>query len=102
MPIIRRELAETRAGLRVKVRRSYTVPQIICAVFGPQCGKALSVAACESHFSPYAVNGQFFGVFQMGAWERARFGGSSIDPWEQVRAAYRYWLLAGWGPWECA
>jgi hypothetical protein len=82
--------------------RPLSVPQIICAVFGAECGKALAVARCESRFYVGAWNGQFFGVFQMGSAERARFGGSSLDPWDQVRAAYRYYRLAGWSPWECA
>jgi len=38
----------------------------------------------------------------MGASERARYGGSSSDPWEQVRAAYAYYRDAGWAPWACA
>jgi hypothetical protein len=79
--VIRRELAETRASL---------------------CAKALSVARCESRFSTSATNGQYFGVFQMGAGERARFGGSSLDAWDQVRAAYAYYRVAGWSPWQCA
>jgi hypothetical protein len=78
------------------------VPAIICQVFGGECGKALQVAACESHYSVSARNGRFLGVFQMGDRERARFGGSSLDPWDQVRAAYAYYRLAGWAPWSCA
>jgi hypothetical protein len=97
--VIRRELAETRAQLQPRPR---SVPQIICAVFRTECSKALSVAACESRFSTGASNGQYFGLFQMGAGERARFGGSSLDPWDQVRAAYAYYRVAGWTPWECA
>lgn len=97
--VIRRELAETRVALRPRV---YSVPQIICAVFGQACAKALSVASCESRFSVYARNGQYLGIFQMGEAERARFGGSSCDVWDQVRAAYAYYRVAGWGPWQCA
>jgi hypothetical protein len=95
--VIRRELAETRAQLLPR-----SVPEIICAVFASQCGKALSVAFCESRYDTAATNGQYFGVFQMGWRERARFGGSSLDPWEQIKAAYAYWRVAGWAPWECA
>jgi hypothetical protein len=97
--VIRRELAETVAALRP---RASTVPQIICAVFRGQCAKALAVFGCESHYSVSARNGQYFGVAQMGERERARFGGSTLDPWEQVRAAYRYYLVSGWSPWSCA
>jgi hypothetical protein len=97
--VIRRELGETRASLRP---RPQSVPQIICAVFGPECSKALQVFFCESRYSTSARNGQYFGIGQMGSAERARFGGSSLDPWDQIRAAYRYWQVAGWGPWSCA
>ncbi len=47
-----------------------------------------------------ARNGQFLGMFQMGSSERARYGHGS-DPWSQARAAHRYWLVSGWGPWQC-
>lgn len=82
--------------------RVRSVPDVICAVFGSACSAALSVARCESGFSVNAVNGQYFGVFQMGSRERSIYGGSSTDPWDQVRAAYQYYLDAGWGPWACA
>jgi hypothetical protein len=82
--------------------RVSSVPQIIVAVFGAAAPEALHVALCESHYYTGATNGQYFGIFQMGSSERARFGGSSLDPWDQVRAAYRYYSVAGWGPWACA
>lgn len=94
--VIRRELDETRASLR-----PVSVPAIICAVFGSECQKALSVARCESGFSTAAVNGQYLGIFQMGSYARARYGHGS-DAWTQVRAAYAYFRDAGWAPWECA
>lgn len=101
--VIHRELAQTMAALRPKVvTSSASVPAIICAVFGPNCSKAQSVALCESHFSVYARNGQYLGIFQMGSNERARFGGSSFDAWDQVRAAYAYFSVSGWTPWACA
>jgi hypothetical protein len=96
--VIRRELAETRASLRPAPR---SVPQIICQVFGSECSTALRVFACESGYSTRATNGQYFGIAQMGAGERARFGGSTLDPREQVRAAHAYWRVAGWRPWTC-
>lgn len=62
--------------------------------------QAWTVAACESHWWPWAQNGQYLGMFQMGAWARARYGHAN-NPWGQARAAHRYWLHAGWSPWEC-
>src|SRR5687767_12968435 len=65
--------------------------------------KALDVAYCESGPSlwPYARNGQYLGMFQFGAYARSAFG-FSWSPWEQSRAAYRYWRVSGWSPWACA
>lgn len=83
------------------LQRLASVPQIIEQVFGSNAWAAKNVALCESHFSVTASNGQYWGVFQMGRSERARFGGSSTDAWDQVRAAYRYFLRSGWGPWSC-
>ncbi len=73
----------------------------ICYVFGSRCSEALRVARCESRFSTYAQNGQYLGLFQMGSWERRTYG-HGYTPLEQARAAYRYFLVAGWRPWECA
>jgi hypothetical protein len=97
----RRELHDAEQERRAHALRSLSVPQVICYVFGPACSKALSVARCESGFSVYATNGQYHGIFQMGSGERARFG-DGLDAWSQARAAYRYYRLAGWGPWQCA
>lgn len=75
----------------------------ICDEFGDRyCGPALRVAWCESRLDVTARNGQYRGLFQMGSWERARFGhGRSAR--EQARAAYRYFVATGrdWSPWEC-
>lgn len=100
----RRQLARLKTGRSLQSAAptsTSSVPQIICVVF-PDCTKALSVARCESGFRVTATNGQYFGVFQMGSAERARFGGSTTDPWDQVRAAYAYFRVAGWAPWQCA
>jgi hypothetical protein len=62
--------------------------------------QAVRVAECESHLWPYARNGQYLGMFQFGAWARARFG-FSWSPWEQARAARRYHRMSGWSGWGC-
>lgn len=75
----------------------------ICSTFGDRyCGQALRVAYCESRFDTTARNGQYRGLFQMGSWERSRFGHGSTAL-EQSRAAYRYFKATGrdWSPWEC-
>ena len=75
---------------------------MICAVFGPYCSQALRVARCESGLSIYARNGQYLGLFQHGAYARARYG-FAWDAWTQARAAYRYFVDSGrnWSPWTC-
>jgi hypothetical protein len=75
----------------------------ICAVFGKRyCLQALEVAWCESRFRTSARNGEYRGLFQLGAWERRRYGEGS-DPWSQARAARSYFVASGrdWSPWSC-
>jgi hypothetical protein len=79
-----------------------TETRAICASFGSYCSQAIRVASCESHLSIWARNGQYLGLFQMGAYARARYG-HSWNAWGQARAAYRYFRDAGysWAPWSC-
>lgn len=81
--------------------KARSVRSIICSVFGAHCSEALRVAWCESRFNVYARNGMYWGLFQMGSFARARYG-HSWNAWGQSRAAYRYFLDAGWSPWECS
>jgi len=64
--------------------------------------RAVRVARCESGVRPWARNGQFLGVLQMGAAERARFGHHERSVLAQALAARRYYRVAGWQPWTCA
>lgn len=80
-----------------------STPLVICQVFGDRyCGQALRVSWCESRFDTRARNGQYRGIFQMGSWERRRFG-HGPDAYSQARAAYRYFRVTGkdWSPWAC-
>jgi hypothetical protein len=65
--------------------------------------QALNVAYCESgsNLWPWASDGEYLGMFQFGSFARSSYG-FSWSPWEQARAAFRYWAVAGWSPWECA
>jgi hypothetical protein len=75
----------------------------ICDVFGRRyCGQALAVAWCESRHSTTARNGQYLGLFQMGAYERRLFGHGPTAR-QQALAAHHYFLLSGrdWSPWGC-
>ena len=77
--------------------------QAICRVFKNRyCGEALRVARCESRFRTDAANGQYRGLFQMGASERQRFGHGPTAI-EQSQAAHRYFVRSGrdWSPWSC-
>ena len=81
-----------------------TLPRRACiirSVFRSEGAKAVAVARCESGLDPEARNGQYRGVFQMGAAERARYGhGRTVLA--QARAAKRYHAVSGWSPWSCA
>lgn len=79
---------------------------VICDVFGDRyCGQALRVAWCESRFSTRATNGQYVNLFQMGYWERKRYGWHVAGSPARLaaQAAYRYFVATGktWRPWSC-
>lgn len=63
---------------------------------------ALAVAWCESRWYRSAKNGQFLGIFQMGAHERRTYG-HGTGAYAQARAALRYFRATGsdWSPWSC-
>ena len=76
-----------------------TIMRVFGARYGPQ---AIRVAWCESRLTTTASNGQYKGLFQMGASERRLFGHGS-DAETQARAARRYFIASGrdWSPWTC-
>lgn len=90
--------------LRAKLELLLPPLAAIRLVFGSYADQAIRVSDCETGgtFSVNAQNGQYLGLFQMGSWERARFGHGST-PIEQARAAWRYFVESGrdWSPWEC-
>lgn len=93
------------AALRAKPPAKHKTLQrrawIVCKVFGRhRCRPTLNVAWCESSLNLNARNGQYRGIFQMGASERRRFG-HGRTAFAQARAARRYHRLSGWSPWEC-
>lgn len=77
------------------------VEEMIRHVFGPDGEKAVEVARCESTMRTHAKRGQFLGLFQMGANERADYG-HGPDALAQVKAAFALFQARGWQPWECA
>lgn len=62
--------------------------------------RAAGVSYGESGWYTTARNGQYHGIFQMGSSERAKYGDGET-PELQARAAHRYYLDSGWGPWDC-
>lgn len=76
-----------------------TVKTIKC-VFGRHGDEAVRVARCESGLDTGAINGQYYGLFQMGVNERATYG-DGRTALLQSQAAHRYFLDAGWRPWSC-
>jgi hypothetical protein len=90
---------------------------IIRHVFAPEgarvAGEACRVASCESAgdqtgrvFNRWATNGQYLGLFQLGAWARSRFlHGPWFGSWANAKAALRLYRWNGhrWGgQWSCA
>jgi hypothetical protein len=67
----------------------------------PERIKTFDVVYCESGYSPWAQNGQYLGLFQMGEFARSRYG-HGWTPMAQARAAHAYYAEAGWQPWSCA
>ena len=80
---------------------SLSVEEMIRHVFGPHGDKAVQVARCESTLRTHAKRGEFLGLFQMGANERADYG-HGPDALAQVLAAHKLFLHRGWQPWTCA
>lgn len=62
--------------------------------------EAAIVSFGEGSWHAWAENGQYLGTFQMGDRERSLYGHDRTLA-GQVRAAHRYWLKAGWHPWDC-
>jgi hypothetical protein len=84
------------------LRCEASVPAAITCTFPSWAqSKARRVSWCESRWRTWASNGQYKGAWQMGLRERKTYG-HGPDPLGQTQAAYRYWSVAGWGPWECA
>jgi hypothetical protein len=77
------------------------IEELIRHVFGPEGDKAVAVARCESTMRTHAKKGQFLGLFQLGANERADYG-HGPDALAQVLAAHELFLDRGWQPWACA
>jgi|SRR5215471_1982418 len=76
--------------------------RVIRQVFGGYGDQAVRVAYCESRLHVWSTNGQYWGLFQMGSYARARYG-HAWNAWAESRAAKRYFMASGrdWSPWSC-
>jgi hypothetical protein len=93
-----------------ELQRIYALSPVgaILYIFGSHSQEAINVAACESgggdpkNISIYAQNGQYLGMFQMGTNERATYAKIGYDtPYQQTVAAWNYFAVSGWSPWDC-
>jgi hypothetical protein len=109
LAVTRAKAARARAALAAKKASARRLASVatspraaICHVFGPDCQEALAVSRCESGYRTTAQNGQYLGLFQMGASERRLFGHGDTAL-EQAKAAHRYFVVSGrdWSPWSC-
>jgi SLT domain-containing protein len=100
------KLWRSRALAEREIAEKYEQPfAAIHYVFERYGSAAWRVALCEGGSpvpSVNARNGQFLGMFQMGAGERSRYGHSHTALGQSV-AAYRYFIATGrdWSPWQC-
>lgn len=73
--------------------------RLASSVFGVSYYKMRSVAWCESRFQPWATNGKYSGLFQLG-W--SPFGFSPYDPIANALSAAQTVAHDGsWRQWEC-
>jgi hypothetical protein len=73
--------------------------RLASAVYGVPYRELYAVSDCESHHYPFAVNGQYRGIFQMH-W--SPFGFSPFDPVASaLSAAATVVHDGGWRQWSC-
>jgi hypothetical protein len=73
--------------------------RLAAAVTGVSATELYAVARCESGLSPYASNGRYLGLFQLG-WDP--FGFSPFDPVANaLSAALTVKRDGGWRQWTC-
>jgi hypothetical protein len=95
-----RQLQQERAHVRRRWAPtvSYAL-RLAAAVTGVPIGELSAVARCESTFNPFASNGRYLGLFQLG-W--SPFGFSPFDPVANaLSAALTVRHDGGWRQWSC-
>ncbi len=93
---IRRQALDTRRRWAPTV--SYAIG-LASAVYGVPAAKMWAVASCESTLDPFASNGRYKGLFQLG-W--SPFGLSPYDPVASALSAAQTVVRDGsWRQWSC-
>jgi hypothetical protein len=96
-----RQLLSTRRRLRQRWKPTVDYAlRLAHAVSGVPLAELRTVSWCESRFDPFAQNGKYLGIFQLG-W--APFGLSPFDPIANaLSAALTVKHDGGWRQWECS
>jgi hypothetical protein len=106
----RRRLTREVRHLRVDVSRRFaetstSAIRVACAAYRVSCSDLFRVARCESSLDPFATNGRYLGLFQLGPAHlsdpviRAT---SPFNPYANAIHTARYVAAHGWGSqWEC-
>ncbi len=101
-----RQYQQARADLKRVWRPTvdYSL-RLASAATGVSLAQLRSVSYCESHFYPFARNGQYRGLFQEGPmFERHPIGQAGFnvfDPLPNALVAALTVSREGWGQWEC-
>lgn len=91
-----RHIIRLRAGWRPSVLGAITLAS---SVYGVSSSAMRAVSFCESRWDPFATNGRYKGLFQLG-W--SPFGLSPFDPYANALSAAQTVAHDGsWRQWEC-
>lgn len=84
---------------------STTAIRVACVTYNVSCGTLLRVARCESSLDPFARNGRYLGLFQLGGFhlqDPVIEASSPFDPYANALHTARYVSAHGWGTqWDC-
>lgn len=106
----RRRLTREVRHLRSDVERRFAATstsaiRVACAAYRVSCSDLFRVARCESSLDPFATNGRYLGLFQLGPSHLSDpviQATSPFNPYANAIHTARYVAAHGWGSqWEC-
>jgi hypothetical protein len=106
----RRRLAREVRALHRDVERRFSETatsaiRVACTAYQVSCSDLFRVARCESSLDPYATNGRYLGLFQLGPSHLSDpiiQATSPFNPYANAIHTARYVAAHGWGTqWEC-